>query len=378
MRTFISFILLQFCILTTAAHDVYGRVVDPDGQPIAYAFVTVEGTGRQFVAAKDGTFVLRGLNAGTCNLKIRHIGFQTFEQPINVSDSRIDVGDCMLEVTPIALSEVVIFADGTTMEQYILKNMQQHGRRLKDVFPRYTCDGKFTFFKDYDYSVLPKSLRNVILSVSTIFGRRASTLFLMRHPLIYVTVEAQIVSKNGKPKAGKGHVTHSNFKLTDKDKDGLMLLATFMPGLYDAFNDPKSGMLGTKHNKDPKWEYKGSYEENGRTIYILETEFRRIEVIKDLWCIRAARMIGGKHHDQYNEYIFDEVRPNVFLPVAFVQKERSSDADDVEISNEDWAEMKQQAHDNPERLQAINDMQQRFARGEKGADTICLITYKYR
>lgn len=386
MRTFISFFLLQLFALAAAAHDIFGKVVTADGQPLAYAVVsssrpsadTAKGAMRQCVAGKDGSFVLRGLDAGAYTVTIRHIGYQTFEKAVEVGARKVEMGECTLDVTPVQLSEVIAFADGMTMEQYILQSVQKHGRRLKEVCPNYTCDGKFTLYQEYDYSVLPKKLRNVILSVSTVFGRRASTLFLMHHPLIDVTVEAQIVSKNGKAKAGKGYVTHSNFALTDKDEEGLMQLVTFVPELYDAFNDPQDGMLSKKRNKKPEWEYKGSYEENGRTIYILETQYSHIEVIKDLWCIRAARMIGGMWGDRYNEYIFDEVRPDAFLPVAFVQKERLSDADDAEVAEEDWAEMKQEAHDNPERLQAIEDMQQRFARGEKGADVICLITYKYQ
>lgn len=385
MRTFISFLFLQIFILAAAAHDVFGKVVDADGQPIAYAVIsssvpsagTSKSATRQAVAGKDGNFAIRGLDAGTYNITIRHIGYQTFEKPVEVSGRKVEMGDCMLDVTPVQLGEVIAFADGMTMEQYILHNMQQHGRKLKDVCPNYTCDGKFTLCQNYDYSVLPKRLRNIILSVATLHGRRAADLFLMNHPVIDVTTEAQITCKNGKEKVGKSYVTHSNFELTDKDEDGLMLIANYVPGLYDAFNDPKVGYLGTKYNKDPKWVYKGSYEENGHTIYILETEYIHIEVVKDLWCIRAARQIGGMFNDRYNEYIFDEVRPDVFLPVAFVQKERLSEADDAEVADEDWAEMKQEAHDNPERLQAIEDMQQRFARGEKGADVICLVTYKY-
>lgn len=377
MRTILSLILLQLCVICAAAHDVRGRVVDADGQPIAYAFVSAEGTGRQFVAAKDGSFVLRGLDAGTCNIKIRHIGFLTFEQPLHVGGGNVEMGDCVLEATSIQLGEVIAFADETTMEQYILQNMQKHGRKHKDVCPDYTCDGRFSLYQDYDYSVLPKRLRNFILSVATLHGRRAADLFLMNHPLIDVTVEAQITCKNGKEKVGKRYVTHSNFTLTDKDEDGLMQIVNYLPELYDAFNDPQTGMLGKKRNKKAEWVYKGSYEENGRTIYILETQYTHIEVVKDLWCIRAARMVSGLFLDCYNEYIFDEVRPDIFLPAAVIQKERLSEADEAEIGEEDWAEMKQESHDNPERLQAIEAMQQRFARGEKGADVVCLVTYKY-
>lgn len=388
MRTLFSFLLLQFFILTAAAHDVRGRAVTADGQPLAYAVVassspsadSAKGAVRQCVAGKDGNFVLRGLDDGTYNITIRHIGYQTFEKPVEVGGRKVEMGDCMLDVTPVQLGEVIAFADGMTMEQYILQSMQKHGRKLKEVCPDYTCDAKFTMNQDFDYSVYPKTARNIILTACTLTGRRASCLFMMNHPVIDVTVESQVTSRSGKVKAGKGYVTHSNFELSDKDNDGLMQMVTFFPELYDAFNDPQSGTLGRKRNKDltkTTWVYKGSYEENGRTIYVLENEYAHVEVVKDLWCVRACRCVSGIENNTYNEYIFEEVSDGAFLPVAFVQKMKMLTMDDTEVTAQEWEEMKSESHGNPERQQAIEDMQQRFARGEKGADIILLITYKY-
>lgn len=375
MKSLISFLFSALFVLGMNAHEIQGKVVDANGMPLPFSVVSIDQSGRQTVARQDGNFTLRGIDSGTHKLSIRHIGFSPCYLTARITDDNVVLDTCVLEVLPIQSNESVELPDETTMEQYILQNIWKYCRKLKDLDIDYVCDAKFTMNQDFDYSIYPKRLRNFLLLTNTLAGRRASWIFMSHHPSIDATVEGQLTCKAGKIKASKGSVTYSNFTLRGKDKDGLMQLVDFFPSIYDAFNDSQTGILGQKYAPNVTWEYKGAYEENGRTIYVLECSNAHVEVVKDLWCIRAYRTTSALN-SQYNEYIFDEVLENVFLPVAFVQQMKMN-ADDVSINEQEWEELKSEAQSNNERVHAIEKIQQQHTTGETKSDVTFLVTYKY-
>lgn len=374
MRALFSFIILNLFVIVAAAHEISGKVVDPDGQPVPYAIVSAREAGRQITASKDGSFTLSGLNPGTYSLKIRHIGFQAFETQVVIAGHSIKLDSCQLELNPVQLGEVLAFADGMTMEQYILQNFASHNRKLKEVCPNYDCDAKFSIKQDFDWRSYPKALCNAILAATTLVGKRSACLFAMNHPVIDVTTEAQLTARDGKVKVGKNYVTHSNFEFTDKDTDGLNQWAKFFPDLYEQINCSEKSTCGKKGAKKHEWTYVGTYEDSGHTIYVLQAENVHAEIVKDLWCMRALRVTDGT---SYYEYVFEEVCDDAFLPVAYVQKSRMALDENGELAQQEWEEMKREASSDAERLQAIEQMQKNYAAGETGADIVFLVTYQY-
>ena len=61
-----------------------GRVVDSKGKPTAGARVAVEGDDAVSISENNGTFMLRGLRAGTRRVTVRKIGFEPFQRSMDL------------------------------------------------------------------------------------------------------------------------------------------------------------------------------------------------------------------------------------------------------------------------------------------------------
>lgn len=86
-----------------------GKVVDPDGRPIAYATVVLLDEGRQIAGTAtndDGTFELKA-SAGKYRLAIQYLGYQSLEKEVALPS---DLGVFTLQPTSVAMQEVVVEA----------------------------------------------------------------------------------------------------------------------------------------------------------------------------------------------------------------------------------------------------------------------------
>lgn len=259
----------------------------------------------------------------------------------------------------------------SSMVQYILQNMQEHN--LEKTCPDYVCDAKATLYQNFDYNSLPKKRRNFIRFANTMLGRNTSNSLMMNNPLLDVTIETQITRKDGIAKAGEKKITYSNIDLSSKDERGLKSIVQFPSDKHAKTNHPGTGILNPKSSVS--FKYKGAYEENGRTIYVLERPYCHIEIVKDLWCYRAIRYTQALN-GEYSETIYDEVKDGVYLPIVSITKMKQN-ADEVTQSENEWPELKSEAHDNAERIRCIEDMQQNHSKKDVNADVVFAVTYKY-
>ncbi|WP_158799794.1 SusC/RagA family TonB-linked outer membrane protein [Pedobacter sp. L105] len=84
--------------------DVTGRLVDPEGNPISRATITIKGTSRSALSNTAGEFTLKNVDENA-HLQISYVGYQSLEIA-----ARANLGNIILHVTNSNLDEVTINA----------------------------------------------------------------------------------------------------------------------------------------------------------------------------------------------------------------------------------------------------------------------------
>jgi TonB-linked SusC/RagA family outer membrane protein len=97
---------------------IEGRVTDRDShQPVPAAQVTIVGTGLGAVTNEAGQYTIRGVPAGTVNVRARRLGYAVVTQPVTVSAGDRATLDFALTAAESRLEEVVITATGETQRK---------------------------------------------------------------------------------------------------------------------------------------------------------------------------------------------------------------------------------------------------------------------
>lgn len=95
--------------------QVTGRVVDPEGDPVAEAVVTIHGSNRSAISDRSGRFTIRDVPAGIRELRVRRLGFREARvEGIRVpAVGDIDVGSVHLRYRPLVIPGSVVTATRT-------------------------------------------------------------------------------------------------------------------------------------------------------------------------------------------------------------------------------------------------------------------------
>jgi len=81
-----------------AAGVIRGRVVDPKGQPLKFAFVTVTGADSTSLTDENGEFTLSGVPAGEHVLNVEYAGLDPYSLPVIVEDQPLLAEIAMTEL----------------------------------------------------------------------------------------------------------------------------------------------------------------------------------------------------------------------------------------------------------------------------------------
>lgn len=113
LRYVITLILSVLSIFSFAQNaTVRGFVYDDDsGEPVSYAVVQLEGTSNGALTEKNGSFMLTKLMAGTYNLKISFLGYDTITEPVTISASEVFSKNFFLHHSSQSLEGVSVSAD---------------------------------------------------------------------------------------------------------------------------------------------------------------------------------------------------------------------------------------------------------------------------
>ncbi len=91
-----------------AAGDLRGRVIDANGNGLAAASVSVEGTTTAVVTNTAGEFAISGLQGGAHRISVRRVGYQPVDRDITVTPGQTLQTDVVLNASPPALNDVVV------------------------------------------------------------------------------------------------------------------------------------------------------------------------------------------------------------------------------------------------------------------------------
>jgi iron complex outermembrane receptor protein len=90
--------------------EVRGRVVAADGRPLAGARVEADGGGAPATTDADGGFVLRGLEPGERELRVRLLGYRPARATVMLENGRVARVTLALAPAPVALAPVRVRA----------------------------------------------------------------------------------------------------------------------------------------------------------------------------------------------------------------------------------------------------------------------------
>ena len=102
--------VLLLSVATLFAQNVTGTVSDQDGNVLAGANVTVEGTDTGASSNVDGSFTISGLSDGTYTVTASFIGFNDASAVVTISGGQSASADLALEKSNLLLDQVVVSA----------------------------------------------------------------------------------------------------------------------------------------------------------------------------------------------------------------------------------------------------------------------------
>jgi TonB-dependent SusC/RagA subfamily outer membrane receptor len=89
-----------------------GTITGPTGTPLQEAHVLVNGTSLSTLTGADGKYTLRGLPAGTADVRVLRVGYQSQKKPVRMTDGQSATLDFVLATSVVQLEDVVVTATG--------------------------------------------------------------------------------------------------------------------------------------------------------------------------------------------------------------------------------------------------------------------------
>ncbi|MBK5213231.1 MAG: TonB-dependent receptor [Flavobacteriaceae bacterium] len=120
-RLFLVFFFLQYSVLMAQELSVFGKVTDAENAPLSFVNVLVykaeaDAAFKGTTSDADGSFALKGLEAGTYTLNFSYIGYENLAQTVALSSNK-NLGNIVLRENPEMLDETVVTAKLPTIQK---------------------------------------------------------------------------------------------------------------------------------------------------------------------------------------------------------------------------------------------------------------------
>ena len=212
------------------------------------------------------------------------------------------------------LPETVVLADGTSFEEYLLKQVLANAKPLKERIAtldyRVTCQLE----KDIDLTKFPH--RRTFTFAARLAGYGPIVSALREHKNFGITMAEDVRFDRGKIRTSNVRMVEMKQQLTEKQiasflKHDGMMSANVYDQFYKRVRQKVKELQKLRRKKEETgMEYSGSYTSGGRTIYVVKLDNMRVDIVDGCWQI-ARISYQERQNNMY--YEFKEVRRNLFL-----------------------------------------------------------------
>jgi len=212
------------------------------------------------------------------------------------------------------MNEVVVVANGQSFEEYLVTQVLENAKPLKEHIRTLDYTVTTSLVKDIDMKQMPK--RRLITLAAKLAGYGQIVSALLEHKVFGITMAEDMLFHDGKITTSNARIVELKQKLTEKQVKAFLKHDGFMgTNIYDKFYDKvrsKAKELKRKYKKkkDTGMEYIGSYTSNGCTIYKVKLDNMLVHIVDDCWQIKALDYTEGQNQMHFE---CSEIRPGLFV-----------------------------------------------------------------
>jgi len=268
-----SFLLALLIALPGAAQTLQGVVMLNDTTPCAYATVFVPSISRGVAANELGQYTLDELPAGTLQVEYACMGQQTVRRELTLAKGETLVNNETLSEKLLLLPPSIVTPDGESPAHYVLRHVWDKADENRNRIDTWQAEVKYDFgMNDIEMiiKVIPKKYITIIKMAAAVVGYRKIFNLLLDHPSLKAKVSLLRTYAKGKAKDSEQKVLYSSETLTaDEQKTLSNNKLLIEPNLFDEIYDDYE-LYGRKGEARDKFQLSGSYDQDGKTIDVLE------------------------------------------------------------------------------------------------------------
>lgn len=301
-------------LAVVAAHcqNIIGTVTNEKGEPMPYATVYNETLKQSAICDAAGRYEFVALPKGHHSLRASFIGYHTQTQ--NVDTENQTKVDFSLKEEVVSLSEFIVLPKGMDFCQYVMQQLEKNRKPLKKRLTSYDCRTTAKLEKSIDLAELRK--RKTIRFALWVAGWAKNFDTMVKYKDLSITMAEDVHFNKGNIKNSNLQILATSPKLTASELKAIGKKDWYLDdNSYDRFYDEMHKKIKSLRAKNSKYKlsFHGSYEEGGKTIFILRYGHTQVDVVSGCWQIRRMRYKSGSRSIYFE---FQELSPGVYLPVS--------------------------------------------------------------
>lgn len=305
-RTIVCIVCLLFLPILANAQGVKGRIINQDGEPLAFATIYVSETESGSVSNSKGVYELR-LSPGTYHISFQFLGYASQQETVTIGEQMV-TRDIILQRLAYLLGEAEVESGDEDPAYKIMRKAIAKSSFHRLQVDHYTCE---VYLKGRGRLVdVPWYLRKVLEKE----GIDTSTTF--------VTESVSIITYT-RPGKYKEHVVSVRSSGDDQNTSPMIYINS-------SFYEPEIGGLVSPFSPKAfayyKFQYIHTFEDRGYQIDEIRVIPRskgedvfagKIYVVEDLWAIHSIDLsFVVQGIDVHVSQIFAPIQPNLWMPVS--------------------------------------------------------------